>query len=386
MQHAIHRLAATFALAGVVALPTHAATIKLGDDASFSIGAGMKLSLRATEDRAPSLSDTSTDFIVNSTRLYTSGYVMKGLGATFNLERDAGDSNTPERMRMLDAYVQYEPMPEFNIWFGRMLPAVDRYNLDGPYYLNVFDFPFVQQYPAIFAGRDNGAQIWGKLAGNKFVYAVGAFTGHNNVAGGSNDSDNLLYNWRVSYAFWDAEPAPAYYTASTYYGDAEVLTVGFAGMYQADGVGNSPATAADYLGMSVDVLMEKKLPAGLLTLEGTYWKYDLDGVPDCGSGEPGSLACPAGDNVGGLVEGDAWLATALFMFPQKLGIGKMQPFVRYQNFERELSNTTVDAWDVGLNYIVKGHNAKFSLYWNQVDDDAAAKPIDSVVLGVQLQI
>lgn len=383
---ALQRTLVPLLLAGLASVPAQAATIDLGGDAKFSIGAGMKLSARAVENGAPNGTDYSNDIIVNSTRIYTSGYVMKGLGATLNLERD-GSGNTPDGMRMLDAYVQYEPMPEFNVWLGRMLPAVDRYNLDGPYYLNVFDFPFVQMYPAIFAGRDNGVQVWGKLMSDKLVYAAGAFTGHNNVAGGSNQSDNLLYNWRVSYAFWDAEPAPAYYTASTYYGDADILTVGFAGMFQKDGVGVAGAKD-DYLGMSIDALMEKKLGnGGLVTLEGTYWKYDLGGTPDC-NGDPGVItpACPAGNNVGGLVEGKAWLTTALYKIPGKIGIGEIQPFVRYQNFERKLSNSTIDAYDVGVNYIIKGHNAKFSLYFNQTDDDLAPEPIDMYVFGVQLQI
>jgi hypothetical protein len=158
-------------------------------------------------------------------------------------------------------------------------------------------------------------------------------------------------------------------------------------MYQSDGVGTA-ATPSDYLGMSLDVLMEKKTPGGgLLTLEGTYWNYDLDGNVDC-NGDPGVVtpACPSGDNVGGLVEGDAWLATALYLFPQKIGIGQLQPFARYQTMDRDVSNTTVDAWDVGLNYIIKGHNAKFSLYWNTTDDEIAAEPVDSFVFGVQVQI
>lgn len=372
--------------AGFASSPLHAATIDLGNGASFSVGAGMRLSMQTVENGAPSGSD-STDFVVNSTRLYLSGYATKGVGATLNFER-SGSGNTPDGMRMLDGYVQYEPMPEFNIWLGRMLPAVDRFNLDGPYYLNVWDFPAAQQYPAIFAGRDNGVQVWGKLAKNKFLYAVGAFQGHNKEAGGSNADGNLLYNWRVSYAFWDAEPAPAYYNASTYYGAADILTVGFAGMHQKDGVGIAGA-AGDYTAMNVDVLMEKKLAGGgVVTLEGAYWKYDLNDVPDC-NGDPGILtaACPGTtDNAGGLVQGKSWLTTAEFLFPAKIGIGQFQPFARYQSIDRDLSNTKVDIWDVGVNYIIKGHNAKLSAFWSNTDDELAPKSIDKFVLGVQLQI
>lgn len=379
---------AAVCMLGLAAPTAHAATFDLGGDASFSIGAGLRLSYESVEDAAPN-GDRSNDFVVNSTRVYMSGRVMKALGATLNFERD-GSGNTPDGLRVMDAYVQYEPMPEFNIWFGRMLPASDRANLDGPFYLNVWDYPgAVSQYPSLAIGRDNGVQVWGKLMDNKFTYVLGAFKGHNNVTGGSNESDSLLYTGRLAYAFWEAEPAPAYYTGSTYYGK-DILTVGVAGMFQSDGVGVAGA-AGDYTGMNIDVLMEKKLAGGgLLTLEGAFYNYDLD-VLDCGSGEPGSPACPvagANDNVGGLTEGDGYLATAAFLFPGKIGIGQVQPFVRYQSFDREVSNSTIDVLDVGFNYVIKGHNARVSAFWSKTEDDRPAPDtdVDKFVIGVQFQI
>lgn len=378
-------------LLGALAAPlsTHAATFDLGGDASFSIGAGLRLSYESVEDAAPSGSDRSNDFVVNNTRIYTSGRVTKTIGATLNFEREGG-GNTPDGLRVMDAYVQYEPMPEFNIWLGRMLPASDRANLDGPFYLNVWDYPgAVSQYPNLAVGRDNGVQVWGKLMDDKLTYVLGAFKGHNNVAGGANDSDELLYSGRLAYAFWDAEPAPAYYTGSTYYGAKDILTVAVAGMFQSDAIGVAGA-ASDYTGMNIDVLMEKKLAGdGVLTLEGAYYDYDLDGAADCGSGEPGAPVCPAAgssDNVGGLVEGDGYLATAAFLLPGKIGIGQVQPFVRYQNFDRSLSNTEVDIVDVGLNYVIKGHNARVSAFWSNAEDERAASDVDKFVIGVQIQI
>ena len=136
----------------------------------------------------------------------------------------------------------------------------------------------------------------------KLVYAVGVFKGHNNVAGGSNDSDKLLYTGRISYSFFGAEPAPAYYVGNTYYGDKDVFTIGLAGFSQKDGV-STVANRGDYQSWNVDMLFEKKFGnSGVLTLEGAYYNYDLDGKRDCGDGlgGVGALTCPAGsDNVGG---------------------------------------------------------------------------------------
>ena len=376
-------LACALALGSTLA---SAATIDLGGGSSFSIGAGVRMSYNSVENAAPSGSDYSNDFEVDNARIYLSGRVTKTIGATFNTERNGSDG-----IRVMDAYAQFEPMPEFNIWLGRMLPASDRANLDGPFYLNVWEYPFVSNYPNLAVGRDNGVQVWGKLLADKLTYVAGAFKGHNNVVGGSNDSDSLLYTGRLAYAFWDAEPAPAYYTGSTYYGAKDILTVGLAGMFQKDGVGILTARD-DYKAWNIDVLMEKKLGGGALTLEGAYYNYDLGSALDCGSGEPGAPACPAAgpnDNVGGQVEGDAYYVTAAYLFPGKVGWGQLQPYVRYQKFSRDVSNTEKTQTDIGLNYVIKGHNARITAVFSKVKDEAlpaASNDFNKFILGVQIQI
>ena len=127
-----------------------AATIKINDTKSFSVGAGFRSSFRSVEDAAPSGADRSMDFAVDSMRLYTGGQIHKNIKLTFNTEQDSGNGNAA---RVLDAIAQLEFSDEFNIWAGRFLPPSDRSNLDGPYYLTTYDFPFVQNYPALFAGR-----------------------------------------------------------------------------------------------------------------------------------------------------------------------------------------------------------------------------------------
>jgi hypothetical protein len=372
---------ATFASSGA-----HAATIDLGNDASFSVGAGLRMSYTAEDKAAPDGKSKSSDFNINNVRLYLSGKVTKELGAVINTERNGSDG-----VRVMDAYATYEPMPEFNIWAGRMLPASDRANLDGPFYLNVWDYPFVSGYPNLAVGRDNGIQAWGKVMDKKLTYVAGMFKGHNRVVGGSNDEAKSLLTGRLAYAFWDVEPAPAYYTGSTYYGAKDILTVGLAAMMQKDGVGTA-TSKGDYKGYSLDVLMEKKMGGGdALTLEGAYYKTDLD-VLDCGSGEPGAPACPAAAlnnpdaNVGGLVKSKAYLATAAYLFGDKVGMGMLQPFVRYQKLEREVSDTEKTASELGVNYIIKGSNARLAAVYTSTKDTATGgDSIKKITLGAQFQ-
>lgn len=357
-------------------------TINGPGDSWLSIGAGLRTSYTRLEKGAPNGASSSNDFEIDSVRLFSSGQIMKGIKATINFER------TPnENLRVLDSIAQFEPYESFNIWFGRMLPPSDRANLAGPYYANAWQYPgVVSQYPAIFAGRDTGATIWGKPLDGKLTYALGAFKGHNNVATGSNTSDSLLFSGRLAYSFFDAEPAPAYYVGNTYYGAKDILTIGFAFFNQKDGVGTA-TSKGDYKSWNVDGLFEKKIGEGAVTLEGAYYKYGLGGVRDCGDGLPGATACTtSGDNIGGLVAGKAYLATAAYLIPGKVGIGQFQPFARYQSFKRDVGGTKNEQTDFGVHYVISGHNARVSAVYSKLKDPlAVVADRKQFILGVQLQ-
>ena len=197
--------------------------------------------------------------------------------------------DTDHRIRVLDAVAKFS-FKGFDLWAGRFLPPSDRSNLDGPFYLNNYDFPIVQAYPAIFAGRDNGVAIMKEYAGGKFKWSYGLFEGRTNSTNGDTNpdqADNLLHAARVTYNFWD--PEPGYYTTSSYYGAKDVLAVAFVFQHEEDGAG-TPATGPQVIlrAWNVDVLMEKKLQnGGVVNLEGAYYDYDLDDKTDLSRFDPG---------------------------------------------------------------------------------------------------
>ena len=133
---------------------------------------------------------------------------------------------------------------------------------------------------------------------------------------------------------------------------------------------------------SVDLLVEKKLAGGFVpTFEAIYYKYNTGGIADC-------VACGAGDNVGGQVQGKSYLVSGALLFPTKVGWGQFQPFIRHQNYDRDLARTTNKATDFGLNYIINGFNAKVSAVYSKRDDSALAPGLTGskqFVVGVQLQ-
>ena len=377
-------------LAAATQLAYGGAEFKIGDDASLSLGIGLRTSFTSRRTVRPTASIPTTSHVEN-VRLYINGQYGKYLKATFNTERTGGPAATGgDGVRVMDAIAQFEPDPAFNVWLGRMLPPSDRANLDGPFYLMAWSYPgVISNYPQLAVGRDNGAMVWGKPMAGKVVYSVGAFNGHNRVAGLSNESDRLLYAGRLAVNFWDAEPAPAYYTGSTYYGGKDILTLALVGQTQSNGVGTAAAPASLKI-WNADLLIEKKLAGGLVpTLEGAYYKYDLAAGLIAARVSRISLACRgAADNVGGQVAGKAYLASAALLFPTKVGWGQFQPFIRYQKFNRDVSATSNRATDFGLNYIIKGPNAKISAVYTKFDDSRRAPGTQGqkqFLLGVQLQ-
>jgi len=352
------------------------ATFNFGDGQSLSLGMGLRTSI-TDDSNGSSSGGNSTTASLDSIRLYVNGQLTKDIGATFNTERDANGN-----IEVLDGYARYQPLDGFNVWVGRMLPPSDRSNLDGPYYLSSYNYPgVVSRYPAKFDGRDDGATVWGKLFSKRLTYAFGVFDGHNRIAGASNQGDNPLYAGRIVYNFWDVEDNPGYYESSTYYGTADILTIGIVGQSQKDGVGTL-SKSGDFTAWNVDGLLEKKaFGGGAVTLEGAYYHYNTGGVTDVPSNFNSAGATA---NVGGITQGEAYLISAGLLFPQEIGIGKFQPVVRYQEFDASLTHIDTRQTDASLNYIIKGHKARLSLDYAHVETTGQHSS-DQVTGGLQLQ-
>ena len=110
----------------------------------------------------------------------------------------------------------------------------------------------------------------------------------------------------------------------------------------------------------------------VLTFEGEYKFFDCD--------------CANGDFV--LHDGDAYFLTAAYMYGQKVGLGYIQPYLRYTSNEPEVGEDS-DLTEVGINYIIDGHNLRLNA--NITDGDAnltGAPGVDTTTftLGFQFQI
>ncbi len=374
------------------------ATFKIDDTKWVSVGAGLRSSFQAAESGAGASGNKwSNDFNLDNIRLYVNGQIHKYLKVEFNT--DCQTCSNGGEVRVLDAIGKFEYTPMVNLWVGRMLVPAERREMNGPFYsaiYNIFssgtpfepaDYNLTIKSDGTSAGsfgRDDGATFWGAAFNGRLQYAVGFFRG---LRGGANVDDNILYGQRFAYNFWEVEKNPGYYTSGTYYGKGgDILTVGVSNQYQEDGAGTA-ADHGDFRGTAVDVLMEKVLPnSGVITVNGEYKNYGIS-----------NGYSQASRNAGGgfsMFEGNAYDVSGMYLFPQKIGIGQVQPYLRYVNVMPGGSSNR-NSYEGGVNYVIDGHNARVSLSWEYGDlmtkglnysSTAAGENTNAVKVGFQWQI
>ncbi len=363
-----------------------------------SVGFGLRTQFSTTEDAAGTKGDGVSggrswdkDFDVTNMRLYFGAKITDNIRVEFNTEISNTDHTDPsgsatgttDDIRLLDAFVEYTWNDYAHIRFGRHLPASDRYNLDGPYYQNSYDFPGpgISAYPFKSTGRAEGVTYWGQYKGGKFKWQLSAVEG---AEGGTNneDPDHLMYTGRLTFCFWEAESG--YYNSSTFYGKKDVLSIGLVGVHQSDGAGTA-SDPTDYTAYNIDFLLEKNFGWGTIDIEAAYFDYSNHGT----SGGTGS--------VGGA--GQAWEVGFSYLYPENIGWGAPQLVTRYVENDPTDADATATQWtknklELGLHYIIDGHNAKIALvYSNSHLGGGAASDGDTdwnedqsaIKLGMQFQ-
>ena len=388
--HSTMRALLTLAFVGLPVAAHAGATIPIGDDHSITVGAGFRTAFTSRENASPAGTDDSTTFDIESVRLYVGGSIHEKVKFTFNTEcmdcvfgQAADEAGAGGDIDVLDAIVQFELSPEFNIWMGRMLTPADRIEMNGPYYgltWNQYTVPLLpsdQLGDAGLLGRDDGITVWGTIG--KFQYATGLFDG---VDGGPNQEDNLLWSTRLAYNFLNMEGNPAYYTSSTYFGGAgDVFTVGLSFQSQDSGAGTA-ANPVDFEALIVDVLFEKVLgdDGGVFTFEGEYKTFDT----------PLSAAALADPSCFCLFDGDAFFATVAYQLPADFGMGRLQPYLRVTSNEPGFAGVgDSDLTEIGFNYVINAHNLRLNFNYTDGDANLTGNPgadVSAISIGMQIQI
>ena len=372
--------------------------IAIDDTKWISLGVAARSSFSTIEDAAPNSSDWSSDFNLDNARIYINGQIHEYIKFEVNTECVFCGNSALEEFVLLDAVAKFEFSPALNIWAGRLLLPAERQELNGPFYSTTYDAYKTPFYPSDFSvefgsggagvyARDHGVNLWGAVGPEGALqYVFGVFNGLESSAGsGPNQDDNLMYAGRVAYNFLNVEKNPGYYTSGTYYGGAgDVFTLAVAMQYQEDGTG-SFANPGDFFGFSFDALYETVLAnKGVFTFNGEYKNFDSDY----------SAAAFADPDCFCMFDGDSYSLVGLYLIPEKIGIGQFQPYVRYTEVMPDGSSDR-DEIEGGINYIIDGHNARISMFYQSGDiatkglnysPGAAGKSVGAFKIAVQLQL
>ena len=356
-------------------LPLKGLMLKTNDTMWLSLGGGLRFQATSRDNDT----DDSSEFTINSMRLYISGQLHDYLKFNINTEKYEGDS-----MMIIDALLKFEFNSSANLWLGRTLVPSDRPGLNGPYSgltWNQYRQPlFSADYdgPAGQLGRSEGAVFWGTK--ERFQYLLGVFEGRENDYG--NTANHFLYAGRLAYNFLNIEPQPGhYYTSGTYYGSqGNILTAAITLQSQNDGTG-SKSESGDFSGYAFDVFSERVLlNKGVINFEAGYKEIESDFTfARRPQDETEKCFC--------LFDGDSFYVTAGYLIPEIIGIGKLQPYFRHtKNSPADGKNSDTSEW--GTNYVLAGSKANINLNYTHGDANAsgyAGERKSNVTLGLQLQ-
>jgi len=266
---------------------------------------------------------------------------------------------------ILDLIAKFEPLPAFHLWAGRMLVSSDRSNFSGPWFMSPWKYPGL--YPGLLfpvgpkqgpQGRNNGATVWGEFLGAKLKYYAGVFD--------LNDANvSPLFTGRVNICLLGSESG--FYHSSTYYGAQDIVAIGLGGQLQKNGQRDATGVPlGDLKSFFADLLAEKNFgSAGVGTFEGQYYLFDQFD--------------PWGRKHAYYVLG-SWLT------PNKIGIGKLQPLVRWQQATAQMSGApSFKMIDAYLTYVIDDYFLRAAVGFSHAEDVLSIASSNAVYLGVQMQ-
>ncbi len=283
-----------------------------------------------------------------------------------------GDPTASTTAALLDLVAKVEIADAFNLWIGRMPMPSDRASLSTVWALPTWTLPGTySNYPLTAPtaslpwpgpryganDRGDGVTFWGQVRGGRFRYYVGAF-----------DLDQLatspLYTARLNLSLLN--PEPGYRSSSGYYGTKNVLSLGVGGQHRTGGSvpsSSSSALPSDFNELNGDLLFEAGgSTVGVLDLEGEAAKV-------WGDNEIGSYQV---------------MALASYLVPIDIGIGRIQPLLRYQHAgagkaEGAAAFTGIDAQ---LGYIIDGFNARLLAVYQYAKLQGRTE--NAILFGLQL--
>jgi hypothetical protein len=348
----------------------------LGEHTNLEVGIWGQTWFQYVEDGAKSGTSNSglKDFSIRRAYLYLKGDATEHLSFFTHLASDkVGKHGTDDPSVGLGSGVAWRDLwitlnldKALMIQMGRMyVPLTRNYGTTSTKSMMTVDLPFLQGgsqgdiFYATKVGRDDGLAIWGNPLDGLLQYRLMINEGAEGDA--INPGDNLRYVGRVSVSL--LEPEKGWFNKGTYLGKKKVLSIGFGAETQSNLTLRNRAKQNN-LDWTTDVFFDHPIGGGAVTVEAAYIHIENSTVNHH-------------DQFTTLDQGDDarnWYVNAGYLLPGSFGPGHLQPYCRYETVyvdERPGKNVLTDFWSGGLNYYLKGHNAKITADYMYIDQDRA---------------
>jgi len=256
-----------------------------------------------------------------------------------------------------DAWISFNLNEAFKVQFGRMyIPLTRNYGTTSAKSMLTTELAFLQGgirgsiFYASKVGRDDGVTFWGNPFDGLIQYRLMVAEGVENA---DNPKDNLRFAGRVSLNLF--EPEKGWYNKGTYLGKKKVLAIG-GGIDRQQNLTLGGKAGEDNFVWTVDLFLDHPVGTGAVTLETAYI--------DIGN-------CTQDHNLSSLAAGDDaanWYWQAGYLLPGRICSGQLLPYVRYETVSPDRKKDTHFCGG-GVNYYIKGDNAKISLDYSFVNQE-----------------
>ena len=354
-------------------LTAHAGpTIHFGEQGFVQLNYELQIWSQYRDFRSDEINGDSFDTFLRRNRVTLMGQYNDYLG--FYAQLEAGnDSRAGEDDRSIfyrDAYLTFDWSDPLRFMAGRFKQTFTRENLEACLEPLTLDRGMIAYTP--FAGtRDTGVAMWGNLADARVQYRLMVADGRE---GDEVPSTNPRITARAHYSFFSPEYSYGY--RGTYLGTQRVLTIGAAYDYQKDAVyENLPGRqgAKDYSAWTADIFYEEPMDIGTLTFSAAYVDYSVDGALKVDEAFRDTTVDPR-------AEMEGYYVKAGWLFPEPIGIGRLQLFARHESsdFDRldDFFDQTTNA--IGANYYIDGQQLKLTFEYADVSFDEEHPEVNSL--------
>jgi len=323
------------------------------------------------------------NFFLRRNRIVLSGQYNQTVGFFVDTEApiDGEQGYNNRSMFYEDAYVTIDANDTYQFIVGKFKIPFTREDLEDCFGPLTMDRAEVLAYTPFVPSRDTGLAMWGNVHNAMFQYRVMVSNGRQGV--GVPRSEPMVTG-RVTASLLDPEYGYGY--EGTYLGTMKVLTIGAAYEYQPDVVWGdylAQTNPKNYKAWTTDIFFEYPFRTGTYTASAAYMKYNTGNAINNAFPDP---------NLPMTSQLDGYYAKGGYMFPMKIGIGRLQFFLRHEDSKYNLMSGYGDQhWNsVGFNYYINGQQLKISgeyarITFNKQDPlDWSLQNYNQTTIGLQL--